>query len=69
MKQYRTLEGDTLDKICLNFYGRSHRYVEAVLVANPGLATLGPIFSAGIIIELPDLPELKENKRLVRLWD
>ena len=35
------LQGDTLDAICVRYYGRTEGVVEAVLAANPGLAELG----------------------------
>ena len=65
----RTIDGDMLDVICLNHYGHAHRYVEAVLADNPGLADHGPVLSAGIIMVLPDLTELRHQEAAVRLWD
>ena len=65
----RTIGGDMLDVICLHHYGHAHRYVEAVLNANPGLADQGPVLPAGIIIVLPDLTELSHQEAAVRLWD
>ncbi|EDV8744068.1 phage tail protein, partial [Salmonella enterica subsp. enterica serovar Reading] len=35
------LQGDTLDAICVRYYGRTEGVVEAVLAANPGMAELG----------------------------
>ncbi len=66
---YRTIDGDMLDVICLSHYGHAHRYVEAVLNANPGLAGQGAVLPAGIIIGLPDLTELRYQEASVRLWD
>ncbi|EES5579807.1 phage tail protein, partial [Escherichia coli] len=37
------LQGDTLDAICVRYYGRTEGVVEAVLAANPGLAELGVV--------------------------
>ncbi|HGC2431299.1 tail protein X, partial [Escherichia coli] len=37
------LQGDTLDAICVRYYGRTEGVVEAVLAANPGLAELGAV--------------------------
>ena len=65
----RTIDGDMLDVICLSHYGHAHRYVEAVLNANPGLADQGAVLPAGIIIVLPDLIELNHQEVAVRLWD
>lgn len=41
------LQGDTLDAICVRYYGRTEGVVEAVLAANPGLAELGAVLPHG----------------------
>ena len=66
--QYRTKEGDTLDAICWKYYGQQN-VINIVLEANPGLADKGTVFEAGIVIELPDLPEPSQIINTVRLWD
>lgn len=68
MARYRTKEGDMLDMVCLTYYGQAVRYVEAVLETNPGLAEIGAVLPAGIMIELPDFPEIKERAGSIRLW-
>lgn len=68
MAQYRTRAGDVLDAICWAYYGQSPGYVEAVLDHNPRLAELGPVFEAGVEIELPDLPNV-HIQNAIRLWD
>jgi len=58
-QQYRTKEGDSLDAICFGYYGTtSHRQVETVLEANRalGLADIGPLLPAGLVITLPVVP-------------
>jgi phage tail protein X len=69
MAQYRTREGDMLDAICKAWYGESSRYTEAVLESNPGLADLGAVLPAGVIIELPEFPDLSVKQGSIRLWD
>ena len=69
MTTYRTKDNDTLDAICHSYYGSSSGYVEVVLEANRGLAAHGAVLSAGIIILLPYLPELKPHQSTLRLWD
>ena len=69
MAQYRTRDGDILDAICKAWYSESSRYTEAVLEANPGLADLGPMLPAGVVIDLPEFPELSVRPGLIRLWD
>ena len=68
MAVYRTRDGDMLDTICLAYYGQAGRYVEVVLSANPGLAAVGPVFPAGVLINLPDLPHLNQRQNTIRLW-
>jgi len=67
---YQTREGDMLDAICAVHYGWSELgpLVVKVLEANPGLADLGPVYNAGVLITLPDLdmPVAESN---LQLWD
>ena len=67
--RYRTKEGDMLDWICWRHYGQQAGAVEAVLKANPGLSEAGPLLPAGLVIELPDLPQPNQSIDTVRLWD
>lgn len=69
MARYCTKDGDVLDAICFNHYGGSRGYVEAILEANSGLAGHDAILPAGVIIVLPELPELKQHTKTVHLWD
>ena len=56
MATYLASDGDILDAVCQEFYGRQAGVVEAMLEANPGLTELGPLLPVGLRIELPDLP-------------
>lgn len=67
--RYRTKDGDMLDAICWKYYGQQAGAVEIVLEANPGLADVGAVLSAGILIELPELPKPNQIINTVRLWD
>lgn len=70
MSQYVTKDGDTVDLIVWNYYKRqSGRVVEQVLDANPALANLGVLLSAGVTIELPDIEEEADANTGVKLWD
>lgn len=62
----RTSDGDRLDSLCWRYYGRLNGTVEAVIAANPGLASIPQPFAAGIVIVLPDLPVQVEKP--VQLW-
>lgn len=64
----RTLQGDTIDLVCLRVHGRIiPGIVEATLDANPGLADLGAIYDAGIEITLPEIADKPDTT--VQLWD
>ncbi len=66
--KYRTNKGDMLDAICHKYYKARPRAMEEVLKANPGLAKVGALLPAGMVIELPDLGPA-ESKGKVSLWD
>ena len=67
--KYRTRQGDVLDAICHAYYGSKSYSVEAVYRANPGLAALGPVYAAGVIIELPDTALIRPETQSISLWD
>lgn len=65
---YTTKQNDVLDDVVARFYGDTkNRIVEIVLEANRGLADLGPVLPAGVIITLPDRPAVTASP-LKRLW-
>lgn len=61
-------QGDTLDRVCARFYGRTVDVFETVLTANPGLADLGTILPHGTRITLPDVPTAPVADT-INLWD
>lgn len=63
-----TREGDTVDQLALEAYGRTGETTEALLDANPDLAGLGPLLPAGLTITAPELAAEPALKR-VRLWE
>ena len=65
---YRTIDGDMVDAICFRVFGRSDGMVEALLAANPGLADIGPILPAGLLLQLPAVGEVRAPHP-IRLWD
>lgn len=65
-RTYRTIDGDMLDAICKVELG-SEAHVPAVLAANPGLANLGPVYEAGVLITLPEVYEPVATGQ-IRLW-
>lgn len=62
-----TRQGDVVDKIALEVYGRTEGATEAVLAANPHLAALPARLPAGVVVNLPELATA-ETKPTVRLW-
>lgn len=65
-KRVTTHDGDVLDALVWQHYGRSD-VLSAVLEANPHLAQRPPVLSAGLGVELPDLP-LPVEEPVIRLW-
>lgn len=56
MAEHLTGQGEVLDRIVRDHYGRADVIV-AVLEANPGLADLGPVLPPRTRVVLPDLPD------------
>ena len=65
-KRVMTHDGDVLDDLIWQHYGRSD-VLAAVLEANHALAQLPPVLTAGLVIELPELP-LPVEEPVIRLW-
>ncbi|WP_441228025.1 tail protein X [Tardiphaga sp. 20_F10_N6_6] len=66
--QYSTRDGDTADYIAWKHYGTTERLVvEQLLDANKGLADMGPLLPAGVIVTLPDI-DTTEKATGVTLW-
>lgn len=64
---YTTKDGDILDQICQNYYGKTSKIVEQVIEANPHIVELEAVFEAGIKITLPDIIQ-KQESETVKLW-
>jgi phage tail protein X len=67
-RQYRTVEGDTVDLVAYKFYGTQPGATEAILNANNGLASLGPILPLGTVVIVPDI-DVQVSEEPVQLWD
>lgn len=65
---YITRQFDEVDHICWRYYGRTQQAVEAVMIANPGLADMMPILPEGLVINLPEIPT-PEAGTTIRIWD
>lgn len=66
--QIRSIQGDTVDRICQRVYGRTAGVTEQVLITNPGLADLGSVLPMGTLITLPEQAPQAESPML-QLWD
>lgn len=66
---YSTKQGQTVDLVCLDHYGRTADVTETVFAANPGLADLGPLLPIGTTVTLPDVEKKTTAAKLVSLWD
>lgn len=74
-----TVEDATLDTICFEYAlaalgdrrqaGKLTGYVEAALLANPGMADKGLVLPLGALIVLPEFSVETAPAQTVRLWD
>ena len=69
MIRIATVDGDHLDALIADHYGvaATAGALEAVMLANPGLAAYGPALPGGLVLELPELPAVE--RPALRLWD
>jgi phage tail protein X len=67
---YVTREGEVLDLICHQIFGKTDGVVEEVLELNPHLAELPAVLPEGIEIVLPSPPRsARPERREISLWD
>ena len=68
---YISKAGDVVDEIAFNQYGAcTADTLNAMFAANPGLAGLGAILAAGVVITMPDAPPVTAPaSQSVSLWD
>lgn len=59
-------QGDTVDLICLRFYGMTAGVTEQVLAANPDIGA-GPFIVAGTKITMPAAQQARQT--ILNLWD
>lgn len=65
----RTAHGDTIDGLLWRHLGRNDETItDAFWRLNSHAAALGPIFPAGVSLQLPALPATADISRL-RAWD
>ncbi len=61
------LQGDTLDAICVRYYGRTEGVVDRAR-RKSGLAELGAVLPHGTAVELPDV-QTAPVAETVNLWE
>lgn len=66
---YTTKQGQTVDLVCQEHYGRTAEVTELVLAANPGISAMGPFLPLGTTVTLPDVATQKSAPKLTSLWD
>lgn len=66
---YTTVDGDTVSNIAAVHIGTQRGAAEAIFDANPGLAALGLVLSAGVQIKLPPKPKAIAKKPVINLFD
>lgn len=64
----RAQQYDTVDALCWRYYGRTDGMTEQVLLANPGLADVGPILPHGLEVDMPEVVATP-TQQTVQLWD
>lgn len=69
-QQVRSIQGDTIDLLCLRHLGTTGQgVVEATYAANPGLAALGPVLPNGTLVTLVEAPQARATAATINLWD
>lgn len=68
--QVRSVQGDTVDLLCLRHLGTTaNGVVEATYANNPGLADRGPVLPNGTLVTLTQAPQAKATAETINLWD
>ncbi|MBO9710662.1 MAG: tail protein X [Caulobacter sp.] len=66
----RAIDGDTLDALVWREAGKGSDAIEAVLLANRGLADLGPVLPRGTLVVIPASAQaIQADAALINLWD
>lgn len=67
MRIVQTLQGDTVDLICLRYFGFTGGVTEQVMALNPHLHQYDLVLPQLIDIQLPTAPKRKQ-KQVIQLW-
>lgn len=66
---YITIDGDVMDAIAYDYYGKHEKNTEALLDANPQIIDLGITLPAGVAIRLPAISRQETPAPFRQLWD
>ncbi|MGI2025574.1 tail protein X [Shewanella glacialipiscicola] len=69
LQTVRSIEGDTVDKICYRYFGATGNHTEQVLDTNPHLAAIGPVLPNGTVVILPVQVTAPTQSNFIQLWD
>lgn len=67
MRIVQTMQGDTVDLICLRYFGYTGGVTEQVMALNPQLTNYDLVLPSLIDITLPDAPK-RQQKEIIQLW-
>lgn len=67
MRIVQTLQGDTVDLICLRYFGFTGGVTEQVMDLNPQLVNYDLVLPAHVDIQLPTAPT-RQKKQVIQLW-
>lgn len=66
---YVTIDGDMIDAIAHDYYGKHASNTEVLLEANRHVVAMGPVLAAGTVIKLPQIATTTQPTAFRRLWD
>jgi len=67
MRIVQTIQGDTVDLICLRYFGFTGGVTEQVMSLNPQLVNYDLVLPQLIDIKLPDSPK-RQQYQVIQLW-
>jgi phage tail protein X len=67
MRIVQTVQGDTVDLICLRYFGFTGGVTEQVMSLNPQLVNYDLVLPQLIDIKLPDSPK-RQQYQVIQLW-
>jgi phage tail protein X len=68
-KTVTTKQGDTVDMVAWRVRGRTDGVTEAILDANPGVASVGAVLPMGTVLVVPEAASGGDEVKTINLWD